>query len=266
MKDARRLKNRIRKLNAPARQSEQGREIASGADASPLAAVLLEVDETMLPRRLVFSRGDARLSLSAGNRRLIGIEHAEGSAEAPAKPLMGVSLTRPDVALLGRLRDALTTALAGSEPIFVRTEPAADGQVDFAAGTTAQALASAWGVDLSADAGPPDAPDEAGGLDMFLTTAPSLARAWVRLSSGGIADTGGDPATLGRLQAFAGSADMANIDMVPASGSNRFVAIGRSPDDGDCLLFVSAGLEAALLMIPAETLDQAKKTWQDAVR
>lgn len=263
MKETRRLKDRIGKLGSAAPTGAGGRQRATGPDGSPLGPVLLEVDETMLPRTLIFERGAARLSLAAGNRRLISIKAVSGPAEAAAGPLIDVPLTRPDVALLGKLRDALASALPGDGPITVRTEPAADGGVDFAAGTTAQALASAWGVDLAPDPAPSDTPAEA--LDTFLGTAPSLARAWIRLSSGGVADSGGDAAVLGRLKSFADSADMAEIDMVPDPAQRRFVAIGRSPDDGDCLLFVSSGMEAALLMIPAETLDSAKRTWRDAV-
>lgn len=263
MKDTRRLAARIRKLATSENTTPEGREVAPGSDGTSLAAILREIDETVLPRQLTFHRGEASLVVSAGNRRLISVDAADGPAASGTRDgVLGRSLTQPDVALLGRLRDALISALPGDAPIFVRTARPPDGAGDFAAGTTAAALASAWGVDLgsiSEDAAPPAA------IDDFLGTVPSQSRAWLRLDAGSVAGQGGDEAAAARLRAFADSADMAELDMVPDAKGSRFIAIGRAPDDGDCLVFVSDKAEAALLMISAEALDTVKANWRKAV-
>ena len=264
MKDVRRLKDKIGKLAAAPSPSPKGRVVAPGPDGTPLAAILREVDETVLPRRLTFRRGAAALTVAAGNRRLVSVDTAEGPGAGEAADILGVDLTRPDVAMLGQLREALTASLPGDAPILVTIAPATDSKADFAAGTTAFALASAWGVDISspeeAEAEPP------GALDTFLGTAPSLARAWLRITSGEIAGEGGEDTLLARLRDFANSADLADLDMSPDSEAGRFIAIGRAPDDGDCLVFVADKLDTALLMLPATALDSAKASWLSARR
>lgn len=266
MKDSRRLSDRIDRLAAPLRAPTRGRSLATGDTGAPLAAILREVDETVLPRRLEFRRGEGLLAVSAGNRRLISVDAAEGPGAKAAKAVLGRALTQPDVALLGRLRDALASALPGEGPLIVTTAPAEGGAVDFAAGTTAAGLAAAWGVDLKAAPVTDETPLPA--LEAFLGSAPSLARAWLRLASGNVADTGGEDGLVARLKAFAASADMAELDMAPAgpgSEDRRFVAIGRAPDDGDCLLYVADRTDGALLMIPADALDAAQRAWRAAV-
>lgn len=259
MKDVRRLKDKINKLAAPPSPAPEGRVILLGSHGTPLAAILREVDETVLPRRLIFRRGEGTLTVAAGNRRLISVDTAEGPGAGEAADILGVTLTQPDVAMLGQLRLALTASLPGNDPIVVTITPPTDNKVDFAAGTTAFALASAWGVDISSPEATEDERPEA--LDTFLGMAPSTARAWLRITSGEIADGGGDAAVLARLRDFAGSADLADLDMSPDGETRRFVAIGRAPGDGDCLLFVSDKLETALLMLPSEALDAAKASW-----
>lgn|GEM_PF-3394324 len=261
MKDTRRLAERIRKLAGSEASSPEGRELPPGPDGSPLAAILREVDETILPRSLVFRRGEGRLVVSAANRRLLMVDTAEGPDAAAATDIVGRPLTQPDVALLGRLRDALVSALPGNDPIRVRPAPASGAAGDFAAGTTAVALASAWGIDLATATGN----DPADAVEDFLGTAPSLSRAWLRLDAGMVTETGGDQALTARLRDFADSADMAELDMLPDANRSRFIAIGRAPGDGDCLIFVSDKAEAALLLIPAESLDSARTSWRKAV-
>lgn len=264
MKDVRRLADRIAQLAASDRAPPGGRRLAPGPDGAPLAPILREIDETVLPKSLVFRRGDAMLTLSAANRRMISLDAAEGPGAKPAQAILGRALTQPDVALLGKLRDALTSGLPGKAPIMVVATAPDKNSADFAAGTTAAALASAWGVDLAPAPSPET--DPLSELDAFMATAPSLARAWMRLASGIMTEAGGDKALVALLKDFADSADMADLDMAPGAEGHRFVAIGRAPDDGDCLLFVSDRTDAALLLIPAEALDDAKKTWRKAVR
>jgi hypothetical protein len=262
MKEVRRLSEKIAKLAEAPAPAPEGRVLATGADGTTLAAILREVDETVLPRRLIFRRGEGTLTLAAGNRRLISVDTAEGPGAGEAADILGVALTQPDVAMLGQLRVALTAGLPGHDPILVTIAPPTDDKVDFAAGTTAVALASAWGVDIS----DPEASETkpADPMDTFFGAAPSLASAWLRITSGEIADAGGDEALLDRLRDFAGSADLADLDMSPDGETSRFVAIGRAPDDGNCLLFVSEKLEAALFLLPSDALDAAKATWISA--
>jgi len=275
VKDTRRLSDRIGKLARAEAADTTGRLVDPGADGTSLAAILREVDETVLPRRLVFRRGDGVLTVVASNRRLISVDTAEGPGAGVAADILGVVLNRPDVAMLGQLRAALSASLPGTAPIRVLSLPPTERIADFASGTTAAALALAWGVDLSPAAGdladppapaPHPAPAPGTPLDGFLARVGETARAWLRLDAGSVVGNGGERDLVARLEAFAGSDAMADLDTAADPATRRFVAIGRAPDDGDCLLLVGDGPAAALLLLPSAALDAARKTWAEAAR
>lgn len=261
MKDVKRLRDKIGKLaSQSAAISKSGRQILTSDDANGLAAVLSEIDETILPRHLTLLSDTGKVVLGAGNRRLMAIVRVEGDALADMAEVVGVSMTRPDVADLGRVRDLMTVAFSTSKSILVTSTPNDGDTFSFADGTTAAALASAWGVDLDGAL----AGDGAAGQDhvsRFLGAMASTPSAWLQLSAGKPAAEGGDATLVLRLKDFADSADLADLDMLSAPDQSRFVAIGRAPGDGDCLVFVSDEEEAALLLLPADQLDTAKQHW-----
>ncbi|MEO1178966.1 MAG: hypothetical protein AAFV87_17940 [Pseudomonadota bacterium] len=264
MKDARRLKSKIARLaTASGGHDTKGRSILDEGDSDGLTAVLREIDETILPRALTLSSARGTIVITAGNRRLIKIETVTGDELADVASVAGLSLTRPDVADLGRLRDALVAAFNSTPEVRVKSAPIPGGTMTFADGTTAAALASAWGIELiSGDAG---RTVERAPLDTFLASMPNVPRAWVQLESGKPKAEGGAQDLVARLKNFADSADMADLDMMAASEGSRFVAIGRAPDDGDCLLFVSRDAQSALLLLPSNQLETAKASWRGAL-
>lgn len=264
MKDVRRLKSKIARLaNASGGHDAEGRPILSGEGTDGLTAVLREVDETILPRSLTLSSARGTIVMTAGNRRLIAIETVAGDALAEVASIAGLSLTRPDVADLGRLRDALVAAFDKTPDVRVKSAPIPGGTMTFADGTTAAALASAWGIELLGDDGDPAIEREP--LDMFLASMPNIPRAWLQLEGGKPKAEGGSANLVSRLKNFADSADMADLDMMATPEGSRFVAIGRAPDDGDSLLFVSKDTASALLLLPSDQLETAKSAWRAAL-
>ena len=125
-------------------------------------------------RTLTFRRGEGRVVVSAGNRRLITVDAAEGPGASGAPghsgPLADAARRRPARPSSGTrsFRPCPAAPRFGSEQLRPRK-----GAETFAAGTTAAALASAWGVDLAsaAESGP------AGPVDDFLGVAPVRFRA-----------------------------------------------------------------------------------------
>lgn len=266
MKDSQRLVEKITRLRVPGRDPDRaGRDISPAQGQDPLASFLTEIDETLLPRALTFRTDTSVLTVSAGNRRMISLDAAGGAASAAAEPILGKSMTRPDVADLGRLRDALVAAFAGSSAIFVKSDAPNSTETELAAGTTAVALASAWGVDLSAWPDSGWGGEDVAPIEDFLATVPRFSKAWLRIADGGVTEMGGDEGLLARLRDFADSADMAELDMEPNPEARRFISIGRAPSDGDCLLFVSDEMDAALVMVAAAELDEAKEAWRASI-
>lgn len=264
MKDPRRLKSKIARLaSASGGHDAEGRPILGSEPIDGLTAVLREIDETILPRSLTLSSARGTIVVTAGNRRLISIEAVSGEGLADVASIAGLSLTRPDVADLGRLRDALVAAFDKTSDVRVKSAPIPGGTMTFADGTTAAALASAWGIELIDDG--TDIAAEREPLDMFLASMPSIPRAWLQMDGGKPKAEGGAAELIARLKNFADSADMADLDMMATPEDSRFIAIGRAPDDGDCLVFVSKDTASALLLLPSKQLETAKAAWRSAL-
>lgn len=264
MKDARRLKDKIAKLaESSGGISASGRQILSTPGSGGLDAVLREIDETILPRRLTFTCDLGTVTLTAGNRRLMAVDEITGDRLVEAKGIVGLSMTRPDVADLGRLRDALGLAFGSTKEIHVKSSPTENDGLSFADGTTAVALAAAWGVDLADPLSVE--PTEADPLEALLGAMPNVPRGWIKLEAGKPTDEGGEAQMVSDLKDFADSADLADLDMLATPEESRFIAIGRAPNDGECLVFVSHAIEAALIMLPADQIDAAKAHWRSAL-
>lgn len=259
MKEAQRLKAKIGRLAATTGgHGAEGRPIVSPGQSDGLTAVLREIDETVLPRALTLSSARGSIVVTAGNRRLISIDTVSGDALVDVAGVAGLSLTRPDVADLGRLRDALVAAFDDADVVRVKSAPIPGGTMTFADGTTAVALASAWGIELiDEDKAAPQEP-----LDAFLASMTHPPRAWLQTGGGKIKSESGTADVVAKLKTFAGSADMARLSTPGEPASGRFIAIGRAPGDGDCLLFVSHKADSALVLLPSDQIEAAKANWQ----
>jgi len=134
---------------APAAKSSGSRVIDTGA-ASGGAEILREIDQTVLARRLVFrNRREEAIALIARRRRLILIEgiFPEGlAAEFPA--VCGPLLSDMDDSGLARLAELLRRFSHGAETLVVDSAAPADATLSQTNGVPADALASAWGLDL----------------------------------------------------------------------------------------------------------------------
>lgn len=263
MKDVRRLKDQIARLNAPSpKASADGRDILGSGETDGLAAVLREIEETILPRSLTLTSERGSVVISAGNRRLFSVDAVTGEGLAHVSGVVGLSLTRPDVADLGRLRDTLVAGFGGAKAIFVKSAPVAGDSSKFADGTTAAALASAWGVELSMASTP--LPADLGPVAAFIEAIPEIPQAWIQMAAGKTTAEGGAPELTKKLKKFAGSAHMAGLKAVATPEKGRFVAIGRAPGDGNCLILVENDADAALMLLPADKLESAKGIWRES--
>src|SRR6056297_1357048 len=80
MSDERRLENKLARLAEPAAAPGPGRALSLAGPGGALRAVLAEIDETVLPRRLHFAAGGAvRLSVEVAERRILAAALAGGA-------------------------------------------------------------------------------------------------------------------------------------------------------------------------------------------
>src|SRR5690606_8925710 len=140
-----RLKRILSKLAAPpAPPQPQGREIASGGDAEArLAALLTEIDETMLPRRLRFQTDiGATLSADGYGRRLLSLPPpAPQGLSAGHTALVGQPLHTLPEDSLSDLRALLLAFLAPASRLSVAHAPLPQPRDPAALGVAAETLA-----------------------------------------------------------------------------------------------------------------------------
>ena len=153
-----------------------GRVISRRGAPVPIVAVLREIDDTVLQRTLTFSAGGSCVAAVVGGRRLQGLTSVsadiEGASVATGKVLDAENdQLLQDVARiftdLGRRDPVLTVRSADPSRLGERAE----------AGLSAQALASHWNIDLSAE---PPTP-----IEGFLTNCGAAVFGSLRIANDG---------------------------------------------------------------------------------
>jgi hypothetical protein len=248
--DRERLERRLKKLagfGTP--QSGSGREIGPGDPRALLSALLTEVDETVLARRLGFRHADDRpeLRIDVYGRRLTGlVSPAPRGLPAAQAALFGRALEDEDAPALHALLDGW---LAGASDLWVVSEPAAPDRDPLAMGVAARWLADQWKLRL--DSRP--LPTEAAALDA-LARVPALA--WLRRDAAGSVTTHGADADLERLRAL------------PAPGSSaqpHCTALGGEPGDQVLVLAQAAG-ESLCMLVRRGDLAAVARAWRSVIR
>ena len=157
-------------------QGPLGRLVARGTPEVLLSALLRELDETVLARRLAFSTDTGKhLRCDAYGRRLLAVDPGK------VAPPLG------DLDEDGRngLRKDIETPLAGASELYVNATPLNDDRDPTDFGIPTESLIEGWAL---APPPPPPSPIEA------LTSVSDAALAWLRLDGteetgrGGIAD------------------------------------------------------------------------------
>lgn len=173
MSDFARLEEKLAKLRQRERGAGEGR-IIRGDAARLLAAVLTEVDETILPRQVCFLGDDGTiLNLAVANRRLQAM-----MAPAPDVPgadaLIGAPLTDADGDGAMALRDAILATMSKTESWTLSSaRPGAGGGFASDAGIPAAILMRAWGAVAHASISAEDK------LKAFVGNVGDRAGAWI---------------------------------------------------------------------------------------
>ncbi len=259
---------RLRALQTPAMFSSGALRVIAGPDtASPLAAILREINETLLGRSLVFSTGSgASLTLDVAGRRVLRVTAAKG-LEAAEACLAAPALDDANLADLARL----LTGLAGAGPdLRVTTAPL--GRTEgMSVGLPVARLADHLDIDLDSEeraapapeAQPKPAETEAavaeGFVAAFITRMGDGLAAWLIRSATGEVSQGGPEEMVAPLSEFlADEAEALNeqLDRIAATLDEPVCSLlgadlltGHSilclRADGSLLLGVVAGNAAA---------------------
>lgn len=163
-------------------RADGSRVIASGPDG--LAAVLTEIDDTVLTAALTFAVAEHELTLIAGSRRLLDIEAASDNLGL-SKDLMGRALAPEDGLAIDAICEGLDRFCAADGEVTVRSAPADRPGTEADGGISVQILSEALGL---------SAPDLEGDtpFEKFVTGTVDHVDALIVLEDGVVARTDGD--------------------------------------------------------------------------
>ncbi|MFC2968010.1 hypothetical protein [Acidimangrovimonas pyrenivorans] len=251
------MKDKLGQLRGrTAAERDGGRLLDLAGPGDGTAAILREIDETVLGRELDFTNdAGAVLGLDVSGRRLLRVRSVPDAAFA-ALAGQALSGTRDETAAT---LHGLIERFAGTSAALTVTarKLARRPQVGEELGCAPAALAEAWQVSLTA-------PPRGGGLDGFLATAAPLSRAWFVLDGDEITDQAGDDALLQRLYAAA----EAGIPLPEPEGGDAeapVCLIQRGPDpDAPAVLFGAAGARSLLMLFPPDRLRALRLAWRRA--
>jgi hypothetical protein len=166
------------------------RVISHGGAPAPLAAVLTEIDATVLERTLIFSIDDVNVSMIVAGRRLRGLIDVSGNLPE-AESVIGKVLSRDDAETLQAAGDLMLLLCASASRVTVRSLPAKPFGTSAEAGLTASGLAKLWHINLD------DKP--AALIERYLSANTADLTAYIYVSNGDVVKAVGDVATLDAL-------------------------------------------------------------------
>ncbi len=260
MSEFARLEEKLAKLRQKERAPGEGRKLrGAGADAL-LAAIVTEIDETILPRRLSFATPEGDVHLAVANRRLQALlAPAPGSVP---EALVGHALPDAEDPALAELGTALKAVLGETDAVGVT---AARMTETFASdiGVPAEQLPRVWNVAESVAASPEDV------LAGFLASLDTGTVAWLKIEGEEVTGQGGADdavAALGEqaavfLDGYFSKFDVGFREAALACGT----LISPGGDAGPAVFFVEIGTLSAIVHAPASQVLGIATNWQRMV-
>jgi hypothetical protein len=232
----RRLRDKLAKLAS----EETGGEVRRLAGGDLARAILEEIDETILARRLTFRREDgAGLALEVANRRLLGLVALRGTFSPEDSDSPFAPLPANDEDALRAAAETLRSFASAHGTLAVTATPLARAIGPGTGGRSAAAIATALGIDLYDRPAPPVTPDPAQG---FAPGLARLARAVAAVEDGRPSPATGpdadavdrltrlDAALVAALEAELGAGDGGAARFLLLSGAGEALFYGRRPD------------------------------------
>ncbi|MEJ6402971.1 hypothetical protein [Yoonia sp. 2307UL14-13] len=163
------------------------RVISQAGEPAPLAAILREVDDTVLERTLVFGMGEADVHIVVAGRRLRGIVDVAGDAPG-IEAVVGEVLSREEPETVQAVGSLLASMGEAAGRITVRSTPTRPIGSSGDAGISASGLADLWIVDMDATPAP--------AIDRFLTANAEAMLGVLTVTGGKVGNGTGDAAPL----------------------------------------------------------------------
>ena len=263
MSDFSRLEDKLAKLRQRERAPGEARKLR-GADADGLlAAIVAEIDETILPRHLSFALDEnSAIHISVANRRLQAllspapkgidaalVDQELPDADDPKVLALGVGLRK----VLGEA-DSLTVSGTRPKSLFAS---------DIGVPTTQ--LTRVWGISTDEAA----TIDPAELLGKYLTTITAEVNAWLRIEGEAVTDQGGDSdavADLGEKAALFLDGYFSKFDTAfPEPSDSCGTVISPASDKAAALFFIEYGELSALISAKPDKVLALASRWQKLI-
>ncbi|MCG6883163.1 MAG: hypothetical protein LJE62_05345 [Silicimonas sp.] len=260
MSEFARLEEKLAKLRQRERIAGEGRKLRGKGGDALLAALVAEIDETILPRRLSLVTPQGPVHLAVANRRLQAL-----LAPVPGSLPEGLAdHALPDIEdpKLAELGQSLKTLLAEAENIPV-TARRLDRAFGSDIGVPAVQLPRIWTVAQPTAAKPDDI------LSGFLADLGDAALAWLRIEGEEVTLQGGEEAAVAALSEQAAIFLDSYFGKFDAAYREPSLACGTviAPADGsaNAVFFVEIGEFSAIIHAPAAQMPSIASDWQRRV-
>lgn len=260
MSEFARLEEKLAKLKQRERTVGEGRKLRGAGTDALLAAIVTEIDETILPRRVSFELPSGTVHLAVANRRLQALL-APAPAGVPAS-LVGHALPDVEDPAVAELGEVLKALLADAESIALTAmRPVESFASDI--GVPADQLPRVWSV---AERTAVTAADT---LQSFLKELDTNMVAWLHIEGEEVAAQGGEEAAIASLSEHAALFLDGYFSKFETAFREPSYSCGTliSPGDGAerALFFVEIEDLSAILSAPSAEILQIAKSWQRLV-
>ena len=221
-----------------------------------IAAVLREIDSTVLERTLEFTIGQVDVSAIVAGRRLRGLYAVSGDISA-ADQVVGQVLSREEPEILKATGTLIRTLCADTKRITVRSNPMEPFGTSADAGISAADLADIWDVDLDATPAPP--------VVRFMTANAAGLQAYLYLTDGKtVTETAGDTALLQAIwddQVFAFRKRQKELSG-KVSGGPHLTCFEGAFGPGTAVAIAMSGDEVCLCTFAPDQMGALAASWQ----
>ncbi len=221
-----------------------------------MAALLREIDSTVLERTLVFTIGDVDVAAIVAGRRLRGLFDVSGNVPGADK-VVGQVLSQEDAPTLKATGALLMFLCSAANRVSVRSKPMDSFGTSADAGITAAGLAEFWDIDPDAQPAPP--------VIRFMTANAASLMAYMYMADNNVAkETAGNTAPLEAVwkdQAAAYRKRQKELSGKKAGGPHLTCLEGPF-GPGTALAIAMAGDEVCLCTFAPDQMGALAASWQ----
>lgn len=262
MDDFSRLEAKLAKLRQRAKAAGEHRVIRGEPDRL-LAAVVTEVDETILPREIRFASAEASFSIAVANRRLQALMSVFPDRDATAG-LVGKAITDVEDAALFDLRNLLAALLSKAGEWKIASQRQSGDGFPSDIGVPSGPLARAWEI---APVGESRA-NPGAALEAFLGALDARASAWLLIEGEEVKKQSGSEALvadLGNQAAVFLDGYFSKKDLLfqGETGPSGLVFAGGA--NGDAVLFLDCETSMAFVLSKSQDVATLAQEWQARV-